>query len=803
MAACGNSKGTTSTHGTGTGGTGVGGADAGTSNGGGGNLFMTTGTGGSDTQGFDVEPAALQTITVTIGQTMPTIPYTATFNGSPVNAGWSVDQGSVGSITAGPSPTATFSPTGTTGGMVNVVAGAMGMTLKRKVMIKLVGTQNGPNMSPGEVAQMPSSSATPAQQVAQLSAGGGLGGVGGEGLGPAVPAGATLTALQTPTGSASAQALALVYPYDKTVWPRGMLAPLLMWTWTPGDADAIQIALKTASGSFSWTGTFAKPAILSTTPALTTGSNFVRSPIPQDVWDMATNTASGPSDAITVSLTVAKGGVGYGPISQTWTVAPGLLTGAVYYNSYGTGLVQNWGGNMDTAGNRIGAAILGIKSGELGPSVVAGQNSSDDSGCRVCHTVASKGRWLITQTDTPSDEQSYLYDLTMPNVPTSGVAMSQQGVFAWAALTGDGSYALTNEVNPSSSNGAVGTSTSSFWQFSATPTVATLTGLPSGLAAGYPSFSPDDTLIAYLDATGNTGDVAGEPIRMASYDAATQTFSNVQTLVTPSGAGTAPAFSQLRVGYPVFLPDNSGVVFESQVRQGSDSVLCTRNGARSQLWWVNAKGAPQPVALTALNGTGYLPVGPKDHGSDFAAPDPQYNPGNGGVNEMGYDDTSLNYEPTVLPVASGGYAWVVFTSRRLYGNQLGQTPWDSWPTNYNTKDLAQAPVKKLWVAAIDLNAPPGTDPSHPAFYLPAQEILAGNSRGFWVLDPCGADGSSCQTGDQCCNGYCEEGDGGLVCSNAPPGTTCSGLSQKCTTAANCCDTSNLCINGFCALSTPN
>ncbi len=35
-----------------------------------------------------------------------------------------------------------------------------------------------------------------------------------------------------------------------------------------------------------------------------------------------------------------------------------------------------------------------------------------------------------------------------------------------------------------------------------------------------------------------------------------------------------------------------------------------------------------------------------------------------------YDDTTLNYEPTVLPVVSGGYAWVVFTSRRLYGNQL-------------------------------------------------------------------------------------------------------------------------------------
>jgi hypothetical protein len=805
LAACGNSKGTTSTHGAG--GTGTGGAGSGTSNGGGGGLFGVSGTGGSDQQGFDVEPAALQTITVTIGQTMPTIPYKATFNGSPVNAGWAVDQGSIGSIPAGPSSTAAFSPTGTTGGMVNVLAGYNGTTLHRQIMIKLTGTQNGPNTSPGEVAQMPGS-------VGALSAGGGVGGVGGEGLGAAVPPGATLTALGAPTSNGQTEGLAFLYPYDKTVWPRGMLAPLLMWTWAPpggpaapGDADAIEIQLKTTSGSFSWSGTFGRPAILTTT-----GGNFIRSPIPQDVWTMATNTASGLSDQLTVSLTVAKGGVGYGPISETWTVAPALLTGTVYYNSYGTQLVKNWV-NLDAAGNPVGAAILGVKSGDLGPTLVAGQNSplngsgnpTDDTGCRVCHTVASKGRWLLTQSEqgNPGDGQSFLYDLSQTgSVPASAVTLATQGTFAWAALTGDGSYALTNTVNPSSSNPAIGVTTSGYWNFLPTqpppmmsPTVmpaqGTLTGLPAGLAAAYPSYAPDDTLVAYTDATTDTGDVAGEPIRVANYDAKTQTFSNVQTVVTPTAA-------QLRVGYPVFLPDDSGILFESQVRKGcSDSVMVTRNGTRSELWWTNVGANPQPVVLATLNGTGYVPTASNNHGVGNSA-----DPENCGMNESTYDDTTLNYEPTVLPVVAGGYAWVVITSRRLYGNQLTATPWQSWPPDYNTTSLAQGTVKKLWVAAIDLNAPPGTDPSHPAFYLPAQEILAGNSRGFWVLDPCAADGASCQTGDQCCNGYCEAGDGGLVCSNTPPGTNCSGLQEKCTTAADCCDTTNLCINGFCALSTP-
>ena len=47
-----------------------------------------------------------------------------------------------------------------------------------------------------------------------------------------------------------------------------------------------------------------------------------------------------------------------------------------------------------------------------------------------------------------------------------------------------------------------------------------------------------------------------------------------------------------------------------------------------------------------LNGNDYLPTGSNNHDADH----------------------ELNYEPTVAPIASGGYAWVVFMSRRMYGN---------------------------------------------------------------------------------------------------------------------------------------
>ena len=145
--------------------------------------------------------------------------------------------------------------------------------------------------------------------------------------------------------------------------------------------------------------------------------------------------------------------------------------------------------------------------------------------------------------------------------------------------------------------------------------------------------------------------------------------------------------------------------------------------------------------------------------------------------------------------------WVVFTSRRMYGSVATIPPFCSDPRGVDL--IKNVTTKKLWVAAIDANAKPGTDGSHPAFYLPAQELLAGNSRGFWVLSPCLADGQGCTTGDQCCNGYCEQASGdagadaGLVCGNKPPNASCTPEGDKCTSTADCCLPTDSCINGFC------
>jgi hypothetical protein len=658
-------------------------------------------------------------IAVTIGAHTPTVTCT-----SSVPVQWNVDRGEIGSPSTGSAYTTstTFVPSGTAGGVADVLAGSQ---VAIPILVQLSGSSSG-NCPPSQVA----SSTT------QLTAGGGVGGVGGEGCGGAVTDAPTLAALSNPVNNSS---LAWLYPYDKTVFPRGLLAPLLQWSWTMNDADAIQIQLSTVSGSFSWTGTFARPSILSQTSGA-----FIRHPIPQDVWAMATNTAgtkiNGQRDDLTVKLVVARNGVGYGPISETWVVAPGRLSGTVYYGSYGTAYVQNGNCKVNFGnGPGCGGATLAIQPGTTSaPTIIAGSNSE----CRVCHQVSADGSTLHVMHEDYSSASTY--DLKNNDVQTSLATPSCAYQWMWPALSPDGKLIF-----------------SSGWPTTCSPTAlyttpaggaASATGIPSALAAWGSAASPDGKHYAFTDLGKDQRSLA-----MMDFASSAHTFSGYAVLDTPP---TLPAV------FPSFLPTNTALVYERIIQAPSsassylDQYAYTWNGAKGEIWWTTTS-TPTPARLDQLDGANYLPAGPNNHAND----------------------TELNYAPTSVPLAIGGYAWVVFTSRRMYGNVATIDPWQSDPRNYDA--TVAITTKKLWVAAVDLDATAGTDPSHPAFYLPAQELMAGNFHGHWALEPCRQDGQSCATGDQCCGRYCESnGDGGLACGSTPP--TCGGEGDSCVSNTQCC-----------------
>ncbi len=206
------------------------------------------------------------------------------------------------------------------------------------------------------------------------------------------------------------------------------------------------------------------------------------------------------------------------------------------------------------------------------------------------------------------------------------------------------------------------------------------------------------------------------------FDLAAMSFSNlVQLADDPSNI----------LGWPAFTPDTRSVVYHA----GSSAGFETDDGNTGDLFFSDVatqKTARLDSADGYANGKVYLPA----------------------------NDPHLNFAPTVLPEAVGGYFWVVFTSHRSYGNLL--------PSMDNGDQNG-----KLWVAAFDMNPTPGVDPSHPAFFLDGQETVADNLRGFWVLNPCSANGDDCASGDDCCGGFCRSVDGGPLQCVPPPAGGCS------------------------------
>ncbi len=705
------------------------------------------GGGGGDGSAFVIAIApADPVVTYTAGQPAPTVQFKATLsNGQAVPATFTLDRGELGTL--GPS-TGLFTASGAVGGKANVTATWNGTTAATTVTVKLVVVQNG---------------AAASDAGADGGGAGGAGGVGGEGPGGAVSAPIVAVLKGTPVADPG---LAMLYPYDKTVWPRGILAPLLQWA--PGaqaDYDAVRITI--SENAFTYEGTFAKTA----TP-------FIHHPVPQQAWKQMLSSNGG--EEVTVSLVFAKGNVAYGPLTTKWKVASAPLKGIVYYNSYGTKLAKNFTGAMPDNG-LFGGATLSIKGGSTDPALVAG-GDGDKTYCRVCHSVAANGSVLITQRSLGDEKRFSTYDLKT-GAETTMAPEGSTANYAWPGIYPDGSMFLND------SSSAAGSSSAANVLFSIvsgagpqTPAPVATTGWPAGFRAAFPAFSPDGKKVAFTMFAGATG-ADKRTLGMMTFDKATGAFGPLTTLHVPADA----AHTAL---YPAFLPTNDAIVFEMETRYNTRDYGGTRadadvappdpkadRGTRAKLWWIHL-ATKTAVPLEKLNGTGYVPTGPNGHD----------------------DDATLNYEPTVNPVPSGGYAWVVFTSRRLYGNVATINPFYSDPRYH---DLRATPTpKKLWVAAIDLNAPPGTDPSHPAFYLPAQELLAGNSRGYWVVDPCRSNGSSCETGDECCGGFCRpDTSGALVCSDKVP--VCAQEFEKCTKDSDCCSSPTVqCINGRCAVPLP-
>jgi len=574
------------------------------------------------------------------------------------------------------------------------------------------------------------------------------------------------------TGGSADGAFKWLYPYDQTVFPRGLAAPLLQFAGAKPAAYYLHVKYTNFEYEGFYTSGAGNAARLTVSPA----------------WWKVISAGAGAGTPITVEISkLDAAGKVTGPIRETWNIAPASLKGTVFYNSYNSALAGKTG------------AVLRIKPGsnaELMASyaTVGGEKKK----CVVCHTVSANGTTLAAGADWGDDggnpNYSALWNISATAAPTLKYTNEEGRRLPFGALTPDGTWLLGNGVPDSGvkMRGIKGAFPSRLYD--------ARTGEPvndSYFGSGTktflsPTFSPDTKWLAFNDRNASDGHTLG----LLSFNAATNppTASNYQSLYTSTAIAA----------WPTFTPDSKAVVFhegdsiDTGGGNGTDNVSLHPHYA--DLKWLDV--ATKTVThLAALNGCKVKAGG----GFDCYLP---Y-----GETEEGH----LNYEPTILPVAVGGYYWVVFTSRRAYGNSIYDGPYSVRPDGDKAfdngeyenadKERDRGFRKKLWVAAIDVQATPGTDPSHPAFYLEGQEIQAGNMRGFWALDPCKSDGNNCETGDDCCGGFCRQvslADGATGKQCVPPPTTCSNDSERCNITADCCNSSSNveCINHVCSLVKP-
>ncbi len=538
------------------------------------------------------------------------------------------------------------------------------------------------------------------------------------------PSPANRAALDAPNPDPNATQI--VYPLDGTVMPRGLTSPTLQFT--PGTTPPEDAKITLSCSTFSWTGYVHVPS--AATPQI---------PIPQDVWDAFTQSCGG--EDTTVTVTKAAGGQAFGPVTLHLTIAKVTLKGAVFYQTY------------DGAAGGPTFGLWSVRPGVKAPA------QHLISACVVCHSVSANGATLTTGADPSVSQLSGAYtaktDGTIQQVSAAPTVLTgdTRGL-SFSFLTPDGTYSLR--------------STSNFWggtqtrAFKVDPAGTSTSVLPEATVVGLdnvpafvPTFAPDGKHIAFINGDAATAGTPRESLSVmdANVDPkaganGTLTFSNQKVLLDNGLAGG----SQLITKYPTFLPDTTQIVLQ----EGTDG----QTGYGGMLAWYNANTGK----LFIVRGTEHIEL--KKVNANVVA---------------GEEDR--NYEPFALPVQAGGYFWIVFTSRRSYGNTY-----------------AGANVRKqLWVAAIDPTTGAGVDPGHPPFYLPNQSDTA-NDRGFWALEPCKANGASCDTSDQCCGGSCSPQDPSkptMKTCGVPVAGACRQIDEKCDDSNPCCAGSS-CLAGSCA-----
>jgi hypothetical protein len=337
-------------------------------------------------------------------------------------------------------------------------------------------------------------------------------------------------------------------------------------------------------------------------------------------------------------------------------------------------------------------ATMRIKPGAAQPDVLLGN-------CNVCHYVSADGSTIVATLDVTTPITSGAYDLkNNARAITQGNPTRLHLRRASTRTAASSWRAELRRRSPASRTMPVGRRTSTTRR----------RGPSSPRRAGTAS-SP----------TGRC-----RPSRRTARRSRSTTTTRARVTRSPSWTSTSrPHVLEPRrrrdgpdnfLGWPAFTPDGEWVVYDADSR--SDFATWNRRHlGRSRTCRSPTSPSQTTVRCSRSQRRGQRPVLPALRRAA---------------------EGHMNYEPTVLPVAVGGYYWVVFTSRREYGNTINDAdPYYGGPTEPRapSPSARSSGSRRSTSTTPSTRARARTTSATRRSTCPARSSQTGNYRGFWAL----------------------------------------------------------------------
>jgi hypothetical protein len=390
------------------------------------------------------------------------------------------------------------------------------------------------------------------------------------------------------------------------------------------------------------------------------------------LWSWLSQTNRG-ADPVTWSIQGTDAtGTGVGTSStMTLQFSNDAINGGIYYWTTTTQSIMrfDFGSTTQTAAEKYAGTEL-------------------EGTCIGCHALSKDGTKLVAEVNGQNDGRTALLDVATKAVMDDFGSTPKSIFESW---------------NPDGSQYAAVYADSGATNFNLMIMDGNTSALVNTIDVGgssthptdHPDWSSDGTRIAYV-AQGIAGTC--------------QRFHNgsIYQVSVASGTPTPLVMAENNLEnnyYPAYAPDNRLVVF--------DRSQCTSNNQTGEecdadsdptatLMAVDSIAGGAPVAMTNANMPGIADGSTTALTNSF----PKFNPFMFARTNQG-----------------GHLAWITFASTRKFG--LRSPPTGTEPDENPSGTL-------LWMTAIDLDAPAGTDPSSAAFALPFQDLTTSNHIAQWT-----------------------------------------------------------------------